>query len=403
MVEQQNGSSYTQIVYNVDGSKVALMNGQNLTKAYVPLPGGATAVYNSSGLAYFEHPDWLGTSRLASSPSRTVLWDGAYAPFGDSYSESPANYAYHNFTGQREDTVQGLSDFMFREYSVGQQGRWISPDPAGLAAVDITNPQTWNRYAYVGNSPLDSVDDNGLCSIGVAGINTPNANNSPGSYYFWNAWSAMNGTVALFPYGPGTGVGVGNVVGGDIGVSDLTQGLVQATEAASGDPNGIQWYGTSGGAQVMANAYAALPPNIQSQITFIGYFSPGIGALTAFSGLPSGTMGSFSAHGHGWKDFAATFWARVTGQAGMALPCGHDVQCEYETAPINLAQQVTPCPKQQFGRGGWGGGNFFSATGVVPNWQMGTSSIFDGTEYMGEYVFWIDTSNSGPWTFIQRK
>ncbi|MGC2112264.1 MAG: hypothetical protein WA655_22285, partial [Candidatus Korobacteraceae bacterium] len=36
------------------------------------------------------------------------------------------------------------------------------PDPAGLAAVDITNPQTWNRYAYVANNPLNTVDPLGL-------------------------------------------------------------------------------------------------------------------------------------------------------------------------------------------------------------------------------------------------
>jgi len=41
------------------------------------------------------------------------------------------------------------------------QGRWVSPDPAGLAAVDPTNPQTWNRYAYVSNNPLTSTDPNG--------------------------------------------------------------------------------------------------------------------------------------------------------------------------------------------------------------------------------------------------
>jgi RHS repeat-associated protein len=32
----------------------------------------------------------------------------------------------------------------------------------GLAAVDLTNPQTWNRYAYVGNDPLSNVDPLGL-------------------------------------------------------------------------------------------------------------------------------------------------------------------------------------------------------------------------------------------------
>ncbi len=42
------------------------------------------------------------------------------------------------------------------------QGRWLVPDPAGLAAVDMTNPQTWNRYAYVMNNPLSSIDPLGL-------------------------------------------------------------------------------------------------------------------------------------------------------------------------------------------------------------------------------------------------
>jgi hypothetical protein len=42
------------------------------------------------------------------------------------------------------------------------QGRWLVPDPAGLAAVDLTNPQTWNRYAYVANNPLSRIDPFGL-------------------------------------------------------------------------------------------------------------------------------------------------------------------------------------------------------------------------------------------------
>jgi hypothetical protein len=37
-----------------------------------------------------------------------------------------------------------------------------SSDPAGLAAVDPSNPQTWNRYAYVTNNPASFVDPTGM-------------------------------------------------------------------------------------------------------------------------------------------------------------------------------------------------------------------------------------------------
>ena len=42
------------------------------------------------------------------------------------------------------------------------QGRWLQPDPARLNAVDLSNPQTWNRYAYVMNNPLSFIDPTGL-------------------------------------------------------------------------------------------------------------------------------------------------------------------------------------------------------------------------------------------------
>ena len=97
-----------------------------------------------------------------------MYYDGAYAPFAEPYAQSGT--ADLSFIGMNQDTVSGLYDFPAREYSI--TGRWVSPDPAGLAAVDPTNPQSWNRYSYVLNDPLDLVDPTGLC---------PN-DNSWGSY-----------------------------------------------------------------------------------------------------------------------------------------------------------------------------------------------------------------------------
>jgi RHS repeat-associated protein len=70
-----------------------------------------------------------------------------------------------------------LGDALYREYSI-PQGRWISPDPAGLAAVDPSNPQSWNRYAYVLNNPLANVDPDGLLSVVPSGC-SPVSNNDP--------------------------------------------------------------------------------------------------------------------------------------------------------------------------------------------------------------------------------
>ena len=101
------------------------------------------------GSAWYRHSDHLGSSRFASTQSRTKYSDVAYAPFGERYTQTGSTDA--SFTGLNQDTVSNLYDFPAREY--GTQGRWPSPDPAGLAATDLTDPQSWNRFSYVLNSP----------------------------------------------------------------------------------------------------------------------------------------------------------------------------------------------------------------------------------------------------------
>jgi RHS repeat-associated protein len=137
MVEQTVGSTNSEIFYGPSGGKLALMNGTALTKAFVPLPGGATAVYSSSGLAYYRHTDHLGSSRFASTPTQTLYSDTAYSPFGEPYASSGA--IDNSFTGQNQDTLAGLYDFLYREHDP-YQGRWSSPDPAGLAAPILPFP-----------------------------------------------------------------------------------------------------------------------------------------------------------------------------------------------------------------------------------------------------------------------
>ncbi len=168
MVENQGGTY--QYVYGPNGQQaLAVMQGQSLTFAYVPLPAGAFAMYNSSGLFQYNHGDWLGSARLFSTPSRTAIPAMAYAPFGEGYAGSESGWVQFTGTGNSWTVTDGenqsgsLDDFMFRRYAP-VQGRWISPDPAGTAAVDPTNPQSWNRYAYVMNNPVALIDPTGLCT-----------------------------------------------------------------------------------------------------------------------------------------------------------------------------------------------------------------------------------------------
>ena len=171
MVELANGPqrALAQLVYSpADGSVLAETSAQGLVQAFAQLPGGGYALYvSSSNVYYYSHPDWLGSTRLLSTPSRGPIPTMAYAPFGEGYAGGLAGYVTFTSGGYAftvnpgENQGSGLDDFMFRRYSPGQS-RWISPDPAGLAAVDPSNPQTWNRYAYVGNNPLSRTDPLGL-------------------------------------------------------------------------------------------------------------------------------------------------------------------------------------------------------------------------------------------------
>jgi RHS repeat-associated protein len=115
----------------------------------------------------------LGSSRLATTPSKTLYSSTAYAPFGEPYKQ--AGTTDLSFTGQDQDTASGMHDFPDRRY-MPVQGRWLSPDPAGLAAVDPSSPQSWNRYAYVSNNPLALVDpfgDDACYAIGDASCEGP--------------------------------------------------------------------------------------------------------------------------------------------------------------------------------------------------------------------------------------
>ena len=121
--------------------------------------GGAFTYAN--GTTYFNRTDNLGTPRVSTDYTGAVKRTETMGPFGDGFTESFAGLDFTGFAGGVWDQENNGDHFGAREYAK-TQGRWLTPDPAGLAAVDPSNPQTWNRYAYVMNNPLSFTDPTGL-------------------------------------------------------------------------------------------------------------------------------------------------------------------------------------------------------------------------------------------------
>ncbi|MGB6690791.1 MAG: RHS repeat-associated core domain-containing protein [Terracidiphilus sp.] len=200
-------TGYNQFVYAPSMQEpVATTLGQSLGWAYVPLVGGTQVAYEApnEGIVYYRHSDWLGSSRLSSDAYQSTYSGTAYAPFGETYGTYNGGDTF--FTGQDQYTAAGLYDFPFRRLSASQ-GRWLSPDPAGAAAVDPTTPQSWNRYAYVLNNPLGLIDPFGLeCEDEFYQFYYPGEDGDDGEYgdpEFCNERSAQQGGNVFGPGGGG--------------------------------------------------------------------------------------------------------------------------------------------------------------------------------------------------------
>jgi RHS repeat-associated protein len=121
--------------------------------------GQAPLSFYFAGTTHFEHQDMTGTERARTDVNGNVTGTYHSLPFGDGYLASGTdNDAYHFATLDQDNTANEHAQF--REYS-NMAGRWFSPDPYA-GSYDPSNPQSFNRYAYVMNGPLSYIDPLGL-------------------------------------------------------------------------------------------------------------------------------------------------------------------------------------------------------------------------------------------------
>jgi RHS repeat-associated protein len=119
--------------------------------------------------------DQLGTPRMIFNQSGSLAGVSRhdYLPFGEelfsgtggrttTQGYSATDSVRQKFTEKERDNETGL-DYFGARYYASTQGRFTSPDKP-FADQFQTNPQSWNTYSYVRNSPCNNVDAKGRCS-----------------------------------------------------------------------------------------------------------------------------------------------------------------------------------------------------------------------------------------------
>jgi len=128
------------------------------------------------GLRHY-HLDHLGSVRMATDDEGRSVSEHDYYAFGvtptKAYQEqlnwSDPHIDAARFTGHQREFLGLINtentdylDYMHARYYDPNLGRFLSVDPGD--DVDISAPQSWNRYAYVRNTPSNATDPSGMAT-----------------------------------------------------------------------------------------------------------------------------------------------------------------------------------------------------------------------------------------------
>ena len=175
--------------------------------------------------------DRIGNVKAGSG--RRVNRRMGYAPFGEEDTKTGENRI--KYGTYLRDGISGL-DYAKRRYYSSELGRFISPDPY-IGSIRLDNPDSWNRYAYVENDPINNIDPNGTYCIKDYAFWCDNWNcpaytsfydDYGGDFYFPLYWCAyyvydpFNDPIINPPPGGGGGSGGGSGGSGGSGGGSTT-------------------------------------------------------------------------------------------------------------------------------------------------------------------------------------
>jgi RHS repeat-associated protein len=143
-------------------------NGTDWPFQYVYAGNKLVAEYTNT-TTQFIHRDHLGSTRLVTGVSESISDSTDYLPFGQEGTGAIATT--HKFTGKERDPESGLDNFDFRYYS-SSMGRFMKPDEP-FGGWEQNDPQSFNLYSYVRNSPTVNVDPDGHDCVYFSGGGSP--------------------------------------------------------------------------------------------------------------------------------------------------------------------------------------------------------------------------------------
>lgn len=141
---------------NVAALCAAPATGGGLRYVLSDVQGSTRAVMNSNGSsgAVIARHDYL--------PFGEEVGSGTGSRNGtEGYGGGDTNRKNYGLT--ERDDVSGLDHTWWRKYE-NIAGRWTSPDPYN-GSMAIANPQSFNRYTYVQNDPVNFTDPSGLLRV----------------------------------------------------------------------------------------------------------------------------------------------------------------------------------------------------------------------------------------------
>ncbi len=154
-----NGARTQVTRFAYDGQNVwADLNGSNTLvtrRLFLNAVDEVIARISSGGTVAWYLTDRLGSVRALVNSTGAIIDQINYDGFGNIISESnPSESDRYLWTGREFDRVTGLQYNRARYYDP-VTGRWITPDPSGIAAGDT------NLYRYVKNDPTNLTDPSG--------------------------------------------------------------------------------------------------------------------------------------------------------------------------------------------------------------------------------------------------